>query len=147
MKFIESFIIAIRSLAANKMRSSLTMLGIIIGVGISATDVVVLSTVARWFKKKLGMMTGIVKVGTGLGMFIMPLAADGLISSYGWRNSYMILGIMGTIIVVSISRLLRRDTRSVQNGLDVEKGVHSSDSQVSIVLHSENTINNYKNNR
>jgi putative ABC transport system permease protein len=33
MKFIESFIIAIRSLFANKLRSVLTMLGIIIGVG------------------------------------------------------------------------------------------------------------------
>ena len=33
MKLIESFTIAIRSLAANKLRSSLTMLGIIIGVG------------------------------------------------------------------------------------------------------------------
>jgi putative ABC transport system permease protein len=33
VKFIESFIIAIRSLSANKLRSSLTMLGIIIGVG------------------------------------------------------------------------------------------------------------------
>ncbi len=33
MKFIESFIIAIRSIFANKLRSSLTMLGIIIGVG------------------------------------------------------------------------------------------------------------------
>lgn len=104
--------------------------GIIIGIGISATDVVVLSTVARWFKKKLGMMTGIVKVGTGLGMFIMPLAADGLISSYGWRNSYMILGIMGIILVVPISRLLRRDPSKIQQRLDVEKKVLSSDSQV-----------------
>ncbi len=33
MKFVESFIIAIRSLFANKLRSSLTMLGLIIGVG------------------------------------------------------------------------------------------------------------------
>ncbi len=33
MKFIESFAMAIRSLFANKLRSSLTMLGIIIGVG------------------------------------------------------------------------------------------------------------------
>jgi len=33
VKFIESFIIAIRSLSANKLRSVLTMLGIIIGVG------------------------------------------------------------------------------------------------------------------
>ena len=33
MKFIDSLILAIRSLTANKMRSSLTMLGMIIGVG------------------------------------------------------------------------------------------------------------------
>ena len=104
--------------------------GIIIGIGISATDVVVLSTVARWFKKKLGMMTGIVKVGTGLGMFIMPLAANGLISSYGWRNSYMILGIVGVILVVPISRLLRKEPGKIQQRLDVEKRVLSSDSQV-----------------
>nr|MBC8276285.1 MFS transporter [Chloroflexota bacterium] len=103
--------------------------GIIIGIGVSATDVVVLSTVARWFKKKLGMMTGIVKVGTGLGMFIMPLTADGLISSYGWRISYLILGIMGIIVVVPISRLLRRGPDVIQRRLDVEKRVLSADSQ------------------
>jgi len=33
VKFIDSFVIAIRSLVANKLRSSLTMLGVIIGVG------------------------------------------------------------------------------------------------------------------
>ncbi len=33
MRFVESFIIAMRSLSANKLRSSLTMLGVIIGVG------------------------------------------------------------------------------------------------------------------
>ncbi|MGB2814908.1 MAG: MFS transporter [Dehalococcoidales bacterium] len=104
--------------------------GIIIGIGVSATDVVVLSTVARWFKKKLGMMTGIVKVGTGLGMFIMPLAADGFISSYGWRDTYMILGIIALIFVVSVSQLLRRDPSEIQQRLDVEKKVLSSDSQI-----------------
>jgi len=43
VKFIDSFIIAIRSLFANKMRSSLTMLGIIIGVG----SVITLVSVGR----------------------------------------------------------------------------------------------------
>ncbi|MFH1647446.1 MAG: ABC transporter permease [Chloroflexota bacterium] len=43
MKFVESFIIAMRSLAANKLRSSLTMLGVIIGVG----SVITLMSVGR----------------------------------------------------------------------------------------------------
>ncbi|TET47251.1 MAG: ABC transporter permease, partial [Dehalococcoidia bacterium] len=33
MKFVDSIVIAIRSLFVNKLRSSLTMLGMIIGVG------------------------------------------------------------------------------------------------------------------
>ncbi len=43
MKFIDSIVIAIRSLFANKLRSSLTMLGIVIGVG----SVITLMSVAR----------------------------------------------------------------------------------------------------
>jgi len=43
VKFIESFIIAIRSLFANKLRSALTMLGVIIGVG----SVITLMSVGR----------------------------------------------------------------------------------------------------
>ena len=43
MKFVESFIIAIKSLLANKLRSSLTMLGVIIGVG----SVITLMAVGR----------------------------------------------------------------------------------------------------
>ena len=43
MKLIDSIVIAIRSLFANKLRSSLTMLGIIIGVG----SVITLMSVAR----------------------------------------------------------------------------------------------------
>ena len=43
MKFIESFFIAMRSLSANKLRSALTMLGVIIGVG----SVITLMSVGR----------------------------------------------------------------------------------------------------
>jgi putative ABC transport system permease protein len=43
VKFVESFFIAIRSLFANKLRSSLTMLGVIIGVG----SVITLMSVGR----------------------------------------------------------------------------------------------------
>jgi putative ABC transport system permease protein len=35
MNFFENFRIALRALAANKLRSALTMLGIIIGVGVA----------------------------------------------------------------------------------------------------------------
>ena len=95
--------------------------GIIIGIGVSATDVVILSTIARWFVRKRGMMTGIVKVGSGLGMFIMPLMANGLISAYGWRHSFTIFGAIGLISIISIAQLLRRDPGQIQQMPDGEK--------------------------
>ena len=36
--------------------------GIIIGIGLSSVDVIPLSTTARWFIRKRGLMTGIVKL-------------------------------------------------------------------------------------
>lgn len=56
MKFIESFTIAIRSLLAHKLRSSLTMLGVIIGVG----AVITLMSVGRGAQAEItSMMEGL----------------------------------------------------------------------------------------
>ena len=55
--------------------------GVIIGIGLSSVDVIALSTTARWFVRKRGIMTGIVKIGTGAGQFIIPLVASMLITS------------------------------------------------------------------
>lgn len=101
--------------------------GLIVGIGVSATDVVILSTVARWFVQRRGMMTGIIKAGTGLGMFIMPLIATGFISSYSWRIAYMILGVLGFIIIVSLAQLLRRDPAHVRQAPDQENRVKLAD--------------------
>ncbi len=87
--------------------------GIIGGIGISGVDVVLLSTVARWFIKKRGMMSGIVKTGTGFGMFIMPLIINRLIGSYGQSHTFAILGIIILIIFISLSQFMVRDPASM----------------------------------
>jgi MFS family permease len=83
--------------------------GVVVGIGFSAIDVIPLSTTARWFIKRRGIMTGIVKVGTGAGQLTVPLVASVLIASYGWRTSYLIIGGAGLVLLVSIAQLLRRD--------------------------------------
>ncbi len=83
--------------------------GVIIGLGFSSIDVVVLSTVARWFVRRRGFMTGIVKVGTGAGQLALPLLASVFITAYGWRNTYVIMGIALLILLVLLAQLLRRD--------------------------------------
>ena len=79
---------------------------IIFGIGLSTVDVIALSTIARWFIRKRGIVTGIVKVGTGAGQMIIPFLASIFIIRYGWRNSCVIIGL---VILVAIAQLLRRD--------------------------------------
>jgi MFS family permease len=83
--------------------------GVVVGIGLSSIDVIALSTTARWFVRKRGIMTGIVKVGTGTGQLILPLVVSMLITSYGWRTSYIIIGVAVLLLLVSIGQTLRRD--------------------------------------
>jgi MFS family permease len=82
---------------------------VIVGIGFSSTDVVALTTTARWFSKRRGMMTGIVKVGTGTGQLIMPLITSLFITTYGWRISYILLGTLVFLLMISSGQLLQRD--------------------------------------
>jgi MFS family permease len=82
---------------------------VIVGIGLSSTDVIPLTTVARWFVKRRGMMTGIVKVGTGTGQLIMPLMTSMFIAAYGWRTSYIMVGTLVFLLMISSGQLLRRD--------------------------------------
>ncbi len=83
--------------------------GIIFGMGLSAIDVIALTTIARWFSHRRGFMTGIVKVGTGAGQFVVPLAASALILLYGWRWTIAMLGAVVAVILVILAQFLRRD--------------------------------------
>ena len=83
--------------------------GVILSIGLSAIDIIPLSTVARWFVRKRGLMTGIVKVGTGTGQLIIPFTASIFIAHYGWRNAYTIIGVAVLILLIVSAQLLRRD--------------------------------------
>ena len=87
--------------------------GVLVGIGFSTHDVITLSTVARWFIRRRGMMSGIVKVGTGSGQFLVPLIATLLIAAYGWRNSYLIIGSVALLIFVAVAQVLSRDPQGI----------------------------------
>jgi MFS family permease len=83
--------------------------GILMNIWGSPANVSLLSTAMRWFSKKRGLISGIVKAGTGLGIMIIPLLSSQLIDAYGWRSSFIILGALCLIIVLPLAQFLRRD--------------------------------------
>jgi len=116
--------------------------GVIIGFGISGGFIPLVSTVARWFVKRRGMMTGIAVSGLGIGTLVMSPLANWLISTYGWRNSYMIIGIANLVLIILAAQFLRygpgqmgqlpygenesEEKRSLQtSGLSLQGVIHS----------------------
>ncbi len=83
--------------------------GLPVAVGFGAFDVITLSTVSRWFVRSRGMMSGVVKVGTGSGQVLMPLFAAALIAAYGWRSAYIILGVVIIVLLVAAAQVMRHN--------------------------------------
>lgn len=83
--------------------------GVIVAIGLGGTFVPLTSTVARWFVKRRGLMTGTISAGPAFGIATVPLVASLLISSYGWRTSYIIIGIVVLVLVIPAAQFLRRD--------------------------------------
>ncbi len=99
--------------------------GLLAAVGFSAHDVVTLSTVTRWFVRRRGAMTGIVKAGTGVGQLLVPVIAAMLIAAYGWRSAAFIIGTASLVILVVVAQFLRRDPRAVDqypDGVETQIG-------------------------
>jgi MFS family permease len=98
----------------------------IVGIGMSGFNVSLVSTVSRWFVKRRGMMTGIVLAGGGMGSLFTPPIANGLIATYDWRLSYVIMGGLIFVIVVLGAQFLKRDPKEmgqIPHGYDGAKGL------------------------
>lgn len=78
--------------------------GVFIALGLGVHDVVTLSTIARWFERKRGIMSGVVKTGTALGQIMVPPLAAFLLLAYGWRQAMVLLG-AGAIVLMLVAAL------------------------------------------
>ena len=83
--------------------------GIVVAMGMAASVTPLQSTVARWFVRRRSVMNGIINSGIGGGMIIVPPLAHQLISHYGWRNSYIIVGCTALVLIMLSAQFLRRD--------------------------------------
>ena len=89
---------------------------VINGIAGSTIWVPLLATVARWFVKRRGLMSAFISTGGGIGLMIMLPIVESIIRTYGWRNAYIVLGIIGLVIIILAAQFLRRDPS--QKGLE-----------------------------
>jgi len=87
--------------------------GLLLSLGTGPVFVVPMSTASRWFDKKRGLALGIASLGVGLGTVIMAPFATYLISKLDWRMAYLVIGLIAWLIVIPLSRLLKREPSEV----------------------------------
>ena len=77
---------------------------LLMSVGIAATALVPCNAViARWFVKKRSTATGLVSAGMAVGAFIFVNLAQWMIKTYGWRMSFVIMGIVVIVCILPIA--------------------------------------------
>jgi len=87
--------------------------GVLFGVGGGCCLVPITSTIPRWFAKRGGVAVGITITGIGLGGMISPTLAQWLISSYGWRQACIILGLITSIIIIPLAQFMKHSPQRV----------------------------------
>ncbi len=85
------------------------VLGLIAATGMSAAYVPCNATVVRWFTRRRGLALSITSSGSSFGTFIFPPFATALIAAYGWRRTYLLLGLLAVGGVVSCATFIARD--------------------------------------
>jgi MFS family permease len=84
--------------------------GLLVGLGFATHDVVTLSTVASWYPRRRGLVTGIVKTGSGCGQILVPLLVTWLVATGGWRNAFAALGVMAGVLLIALAQGMHRQT-------------------------------------
>jgi MFS family permease len=81
--------------------------GIIAGAGVGIAYGVPLALAAKWFPDQKGLAVGLTVIGFGLSPLITAPIAKYLIDTYQLQTTFLILGIVFTLIILAISTILK----------------------------------------
>ena len=78
-------------------------------VGNGTTQLAYARVVSAWFDRRRGQALAAVMTGSGLGSMLFPPVAQALISDYGWRTAYAVLGVIVLLVAIPLATLFLRE--------------------------------------
>jgi predicted MFS family arabinose efflux permease len=78
-------------------------------VGNGTTQMGYSRAVATWFDSRRGLAFAIVMAGVGTGAILWPALAQSIISAYGWRAAYVVLGCLVLVLGLPLTARLVRE--------------------------------------
>jgi MFS family permease len=85
-------------------------------VGNGAAHLAYSRSISTWFEKRLGRALAFVMVGSGLGAMILPVVAQNVLTHFGWREAYLVLGGMSLLLGLPLSWRYIRERGSAHHG-------------------------------
>lgn len=76
------------------------------------------NVISRWFDRRRGLALGLSTMGIGVGAVFMPVIAQHLISGFGWRTAYALLGVCVLLVGAPSLLALREDPRELGLAMD-----------------------------
>ncbi len=92
--------------------------GVMAGTGRAAIATPVQAFIQRNLTRHRGLATGLAGSGTGLGILILAPLTGYFISNYGWRNSYLYLGVIFFVLAIPAAMSLKPQKRPQATGGD-----------------------------
>lgn len=90
------------------------------------TYIPVAATIAHWFDEKRGIATGIAMLGLGVGGLVVPLTAEVLLGSFGWRVTLVAFAWVSLLAYIPILMGIREPEHGLQAGHDEIETVNSA---------------------
>jgi len=88
---------------------------VLLAMGTGGIVISVTAAVSKWFDQNRGLAIGIATSGTGLGTLVIAPFAGYLITEYGWRQSFLILGLIAIVVIISLAVALRENPEKTRN--------------------------------
>ena len=94
------------------------------GLGQGSLSLVSQHVVNLWFVRRRGLAVGLTGLGMAAATAFFPMIIESLIASYGWRQAYVLLGLLVGVTILPVGAVLFR-SRPESFGLDPTAGVRA----------------------
>lgn len=90
--------------AAQQVWQIIAIYMLILPIGLTLTGAMAAQTLAtRWFTRNRGLAIACSTLGTSVGGFTMPPLAAVLLAAFGWRSTFVILGLTTALLVIPLA--------------------------------------------
>jgi MFS family permease len=104
---------------------------LLIGIGTGAGFGPLMADISHWFVRRRGLAVVIVAAGNYLAGALWPLIIDAAMPHFGWRDTYMAVGLFITLVLAPLSFVLRRRP-SIRMMADAEAATRTSGVELGI---------------